>query len=514
MRRSSRRQLLGTATAVATVAWVPPVWAGRLLATGPRVGPGTFGDGVASGEPTPDAVTFWSRLTTDRPRSGARLVVATDEGLRNVVATVVVPTGAGMGHTLKTRVNGLAPSSVYYYAWQSGDAVSPTGRTRTAPPAGSDQALKIAFSSCQSFVDGYFNGHRHAAAQDLDLVWFLGDYEYEYGEQGFVDERDDLTPSTDLATYRSKLARYRGDAALRELHRLHPTIHMWDDHEVADNYSDNNPSPSALQRAAGYRVSFEWQPRMAMQADRYRIYRTLAYGKQADLILTDERQYRGADNKALLGRAQLDFVKAALKGSTARWKLVGNEVMIAALRAGPTQNAAINPDQWDGYVAERDELLGFIETEKIPNVVFLTGDIHTYMACELNRDFDRLGLGLVPSVATEYVGGSISRSGLPIPEAAVRANNPWIKQFNGADHGYAHLALDATQLVTEYRVSDITTRDAATRTIERFTQLSGQTTFTRESPTAAGMPARGKLSKAARGRRRAASARANALFGR
>jgi len=118
----TRRELVVAGTALASAAFVPTAW-GRILAKDPAIGPGTFADGVASGEPTPDAVTFWSRLTTERARSGARLIVAEDEGLTRTVADVVVPTGRSIDGSLKTRVSGLKPDTPYHYAWQSGDAV-------------------------------------------------------------------------------------------------------------------------------------------------------------------------------------------------------------------------------------------------------------------------------------------------------------------------------------------------------------------------------------------------------
>ena len=48
----TRRELVASATVAGALAAVPPAWARRLLATKPRVGPGDFLHGVASGEPT------------------------------------------------------------------------------------------------------------------------------------------------------------------------------------------------------------------------------------------------------------------------------------------------------------------------------------------------------------------------------------------------------------------------------------------------------------------------------
>src|SRR3954470_23428129 len=147
MRSSTRRELIGAAAAGAAFAAVLPAWAKRILSTRAGVGPGTFREGVASGEPSATAVTFWSKLTTNRPTSGARLIVAKDEDMRRTVATAVIPTGPSQDGTLKARTGGLKPHSRYYYVWESGDDVSPVGRAQTLVPAGSTQAPRDALLS-------------------------------------------------------------------------------------------------------------------------------------------------------------------------------------------------------------------------------------------------------------------------------------------------------------------------------------------------------------------------------
>lgn len=482
----TRRELVVAGTALASAAFVPDAW-GRLLSKDPAVGPGTFADGVASGEPTPDAITFWSRLTTERARSGARLIVAEDEGLARTVATAVVPTGRSIDGSLKTRISGLTPDRPYFYAWQSGDAVSPVGRTKTAPAADSDQDLKLAYSSCQNYPEGFFNGHREAAGLPLlDLYLFLGDYTYETDRENVRDSPGD---TNDLASYRAKLKLYRSDPALRELHRLHPIVHVWDDHEVADNYNEPaSKRASVAQRAFGYRASFEWMPRMALPQERFRIYKPFVLGRQAEVILLDQRQYREGDvdgkPRRLLGRTQMDFLKARLSGSQARWKIVANQVMIAPLEAGVAGSGEpINTDQWDGYVEDRQEVIDHITGSRpggIDDVVFVTGDIHTYMANEVRQDPDGASS---PSIATEYIAGSITSNGIPdaggVGEQAILAANPWIKQFNGVDHGYAKLELTASEARVEYRVADITVPDAASRTLAAYEQNAGDNAFTR-----------------------------------
>ena len=484
-RTLSRRELLvAGGTVAASAAFVPNAW-GRLVARSAAVGPGVFADGVASGEPTADAITLWSRLSTDVPRSGAEVVVCTDEALTKTVATAVVPTTAGIDHALKVRITGLQPSTRYFYKWRSTDGASDTGRTKTAPPADSDQPLHFAYASCSNYPAGFFNGYRDALGRDeLDLVIFLGDYIYEYkpGEYDGNHVRDNPAGgAVDLASYRTRYQLYRSDPALRELHRLHPMDAIWDDHEVADNYTDDDPRPSDLQRTAGYRANFEWIPRMTVREDRFRLYKTVSYGRMADIFLTDERQYRRPGT--MLGAEQLAWLQGALKGSKARWKVIANEVQVTPLLS-PTDQTPFNADAWDGFAAERQALLNTVkevnaaDTTYGGNVVFITGDIHTYEACQVLGDNGGRGGA---QIASEFVGGSISSPGVDDPngaaEAGIKAVNPWIKQFNGTQHGYSTLDLTAQAATVNYRVADITKQDAPSTVLARYDQAVRTNTF-------------------------------------
>jgi alkaline phosphatase D len=482
----TRRELVASLGALGAVAAVPPAWGKQLLPHRRRIGPGAFQDGVASGEPSATAITFWSRLETSRPRSGARLVVATDPGMRKVVAHTTVPTGRGVNGTLKARVGGLKAHTEYFYVWESGTGVSPIGRTRTAPPPGAAQPLNIGVSSCQNYGIGYFNAHADAAAlPPLDLYVFLGDYVYEAKARRDTLRGDDIQ-AVDLASYRAKYALYRTDPGLRELHRLHPVVHTWDDHEVENNYSDNNPAPSLAQRYAGYRAAFEWLPRMAIPTDRHRVYRQLSYGGFADVFLLDERQYRTGSNdgqaRHILGEPQMRWLIDGLKASKATWKIVGNQVVMANIDYGGSTNF----DAWDGFSGDRARLLGEIERAGIDNVVVLTGDAHVFMCSLLASDFEALGDGSSRKPAgVEYVTGSVTSLGKEVPEATIQSAAPWNREYNGRDHGYARLALGPDQLVTDYMASDVTTPGGPTALLERFTQAVGTNVVQRESHAAA-----------------------------
>ncbi len=112
--------------------------------------------------------------------------------------------------------------------------------------------------------------------------------------------------------------------------------------------------------------------------------------------------------------------------------------------------------------------------------MFLTGDAHVFSCNLLASNFTALGDGTAAPSAVEYVGGSVTSPGYAASEAEVQAQSPWNRQYNGRDHGYALVALDGTQLVTEYRRSDISTPAGVTEPFERFTQPAGVSNITRE----------------------------------
>jgi len=114
-------------------------------------------------------------------------------------------------------------------------------------------------------------------------------------------------------------------------------------------------------------------------------------------------------SRTLLGAEQKQWLKGALRSSRARWKVIANQVMICSLDAPP--HNPLNTDSWDGYGADRQELVDFIASEPIADVTFVTGDIHTFFAGDVTRTGrqtargeDRTDLVNGPSRATEFVG--------------------------------------------------------------------------------------------------------------
>ncbi|HEY1274798.1 MAG TPA: PhoD-like phosphatase N-terminal domain-containing protein, partial [Thermoleophilaceae bacterium] len=145
------------------------------LADGPRrrrpsLRGGRFAEGVMSGDPTPDAITLWTRVADVEGSGTVVLEVARDHGFGHVVARELVRVSAASAYSVKVRVGGLRPYEQYWYRFATRGEESAVGRFRTALPADSRQPVRFAFLSCQDWTFGFYNAHRLLAKEDVDFV--------------------------------------------------------------------------------------------------------------------------------------------------------------------------------------------------------------------------------------------------------------------------------------------------------------------------------------------------------
>jgi len=519
----SRAAAMGAATIVAPEVLARLAWAkgaGRPLGSA-----GAFSDGVAAGDPTTSSIVLWSRLDHVRAAGTAELEVALDKGFRRVVSRSKVPTGPDVNGSLKAQISRLKSYEEYFYRFSTRHEDSPVGRFRTALPAGSKQPVRFAFWSCQDYTHGWYNALAHMNAQDLDFVVCLGDYIYDETYHTVKDGtavRDDTIGSPlpgynndypaaqTLADYRRKYSLYRSDANLRRMHQEFAYVSLWDDHEVQDNYAGKEKDGglpavqkySVARRNAAYRAWHESMPSFgAGRGKGNRIYRRLQFGGNVDLIVMDQRQYRAnqpCDDavapacgdwdqpRDFLGPAQMQWVKNQLSASKATWKVMANEVTIMPTKV--LGDSFYTFDSWQGYPREREELLQHIDEHAIKNVVFVTGDIHTFIAGAVERGFDGKG----KTVATEFVGGSITSQGLgetdldagggvtlkgndanpSTPSAiidALKGINPWVETADFDKHGYGLVAADQKSFdCTLVRMSTIKQKTTKTESTKGF----------------------------------------------
>ncbi|GAA3211448.1 alkaline phosphatase D family protein [Actinocorallia longicatena] len=492
----------------------------------------SFQHGIASGDPLPHAVILWTRVTPtpeSLPGSGngpsvpVDWQVATDADFTAIVAHGTVSTGPGSDHTVKVDVATLAPDTAYYYRFLLDGASSPVGRTRTAPASGADVAgLKFGVVSCANWEAGYFGAYRHLAARtDLFGVIHLGDYTYEYKAGDFsaggkiVRQNLPANETITLADYRQRHAAYKTDPDLQALHAAYPWMIVWDDHEIANdmwsdgaqNHDPATEGPFAARKAASRQAYHEWMPVRFAAGDL--LYRTLRFGRLTDLVLLDLRSYRseqtsGVANddpaRTITGDAQMAWLKEKLSESETRWRLVGNSVMVSPVAVGalatrvlgplgqllgiPEGGYPINGDQWDGYSADRKELLNHLHDNKITNVVFLTGDIHTSWSNEV--PLDAATYPFSPSVATEFVVPSVTSDNiddiLKVPartvsvaaEGLLSATNRHVRWAELDSHGYGVLDVRRERTRMDwFFLSDRTSRTATSARAAGFETPSG-----------------------------------------
>ena len=454
-----------------------------------------FLHGVASGDPLPDTVLLWTRITPrgvpsvpsapaaqaaraaraadasnhQRPRT-VHWEVAADSEFRERVAEGDTQTDASRDYTVKVDADGLESGTVYYYRFSVGHVTSPIGRTQTAV-AGATTRLRFAVVSCASLAHGYFHGYRSISERlDLDAVIHLGDYIYEYGDGEYGSVRGYEPPHElhSLSDYRARYAQYRRDPDVQALHRQLPLIAIWDDHEFANNaYEDGSldtpPGPDmgafGPRKAAALQAYVEWMP--IREPSQGRCFRSFAFGDLADLVLLDTRVWgrqrqlaSTADpalrdvHRTLLGPDQESWLTDQLSASRARWRLIGQQVMVGRY---PIET---NLDTWDGYPAARQRLVA--QLRAAPDTVVLTGDVHSSWAMNIVDEPLEPSVAGAPavtgnsSVAVEFVTPGITSPLLDqasgeIWQARVLAQ-PHVKYVQLWRRGYMVLDVDRSRV--------------------------------------------------------------------
>ncbi|RNF86835.1 alkaline phosphatase D family protein [Streptomyces botrytidirepellens] len=515
-----RRRFLtvtGAAAALAFSTNLPSAQAAQVRTDALTEDPFTLG--VASGDPLPDAVVLWTRLAprayepgNGLPEEGAVRVewqIARDEHFSRVVARGTATAHAEFNYTVHVDAKGLEPDRVYWYRFRAGKWTSPVGRTRTTPSHGAKiRDMRFGLVSCQAYHDGYYTALRHLAGEDLDAVFHVGDYQYEYavsavgGARNYTDRTLPAhfnTETMTLGDYRLRYALYKSDPDLQAAHAAFPWFVTWDDHETENNYAgdvdDNNDPPEEflIRRAAAYRAYWENMPlRMPQQPDGpdMRLYRRFHYGRLAQFDILDTRQYRSNQaygdgwqypgpesedpSRTLTGATQERWLLDGFRRSTATWNVLPQQVTFSQRKNTTADRSKLSMDAWDGYPASRSRVLAGVEQAGIENFVVLTGDVHVHYALDIKKDFNNPSS---PTLGVEFVGTSITsgKDGADKPAnwSTMTTANPHMKFYNGR-RGYVTVTLDGDQARADYKtVSAVTTPGAPLTTAASFVSEAG-----------------------------------------
>ncbi len=460
-----------------------------------------FYHGVASGDPLSDRIIIWTRLSDYTGASVAlNWEMALDTNFTQVVNNGTTTADSANDYCVKVDVTGLLPDTYYFYRFTKDNRRSLIGRTHTLP-VGDNDSVRFALMSCQSYEAGYYNAHASVVNRnDIDAVIFVGDYIYEYDGTGTLRSAEPANEILTLEDYRIRHSYYKLDVDLRRSMQQYPYICVWDDHEIANdgwlngaqNHTEGAEGQWANRRMWALKTYYDWMPvrQPDPQGDPERIYRNFRYGDLVDLLMLDTR-YEGRDeqvsvgqqnadtNRTILGATQRNWLLNQMDTTTCQWKLLGQQVMMAPLRAF---GQAVNMDQWDGYPVDRDRVLDRVIDSNISNLVVLTGDIHTAWANDLPQTGvtynENTGAG---SAGVEFVCSSVTSGNSELGQLntigapAIKFLNPHMKFVDLANHGYTIIDINKQRAQGDfYSVSTIETQGAQTNFNEGWYCLNGE----------------------------------------
>ncbi len=455
-----------------------------------------FTHGVASGEPGPDSMTFWTRYVDDGHAAvPLQLELATNARMTDGRIVAETTTDPKRDFTARTTVSGLSPAATYHYRWLGPDnSQSPPGQTRTLPAAGTPQ-LRIGVFACTNASQGWFNAYAHAAvANDIDLALHLGNY-LCLPPQGTVAAtlagRADAQPANPLtrADHWAHYRAVRSDPDLQAMHARHPFIALFDDHRL-------DAGLSAEAAAAALGAWRDWLPVSDARFARYPLgslgvlYRLDTHMPGRDPSLDPTAATRAADPLAMLarlrddgwvegsrqflGRDQESWLLATMAADARlglRRQILAQAAMMARLLM-PTDaemfaSPAVRPDihtaallgkaglpmrltGWDGYPAARARILATARHQAV-DLVSLAAGRHNGWASNLTSDDQPAGVEFaVQSVTMPGLEADFPGSADKLGAALMRAN-PDLRFTDLSQRGYMHLLLTPSQTVCEWR---------------------------------------------------------------
>lgn len=421
-----------------------------------------FPHGVASGDVRETSAVLWTRPSRIAP---VTVEVSADPQFGTIAFERTVRPSPDRDLTVKILASGLKPATRYHYRFRIGrGAYSQKGTFVTPPEEDVSADLTLAYSACSD--GGHVGGVPALSLGLLDaVVADRPDFFAHLGDNMYPDSSLVPNPVFTLEAYRAKYKELRSIATFRNFAASTPMIVTWDDHEVQNDYDRETVDPRRW--AEGHRAFMEYSPIAEQPGGR--IYRKFRWGRDVELFVLDGRSYRSrhvsktpvcdnppgsrvpdlaptlpppiraafaplvpqmrlpvppgcleaiADpNRTMLGPVQKTWLKRELARSTATWKLILNQTPIQEFFANPY-------DRWEGYAAERLEILTFIRASGIKNVVWLTGDTHATFVNDVRLStfsppFETTGMKEVvtgPIAATPYaesVAGEVGRAVVP-----------------------------------------------------------------------------------------------------
>ena len=417
---SRRRFILGTGLVSTTAALqgqspapvsVRPARAKEVHGPVPTIlpipGPAFLHAGPMVGHVTDTTARLWAKAS-NAARLDFKISASPDlSSARLVRGAVLAETTSFTG---QVQVDSLQPDTRYFYSpLLNGTAAlaRPFPSFVTAPVADQPGRLRFAFGSCVGYR-GYSAAAAFgemAARRNFDLLLMLGDNHY-----------GDTTKPDLLRDFNHMLRTVDGFASLtREI----PTYSIWDDHDYGPNNSDG--TTAGKEDSLGIFKDWWANPGYGEENNPGCYYHFSRSG--VDFFMLDVRYHRTPNKtpedgkKTMLGARQLEWLKAGLAASKAKFKIIGS---------GSEWQTLTQPDCWSSFARERQEIFDHITAHQIQGVVMISGDRH------FTAGYQVQGRHL------EFTSGPLGSGNATLME------NP--ERFTGADEGklWAVLDLDTT----------------------------------------------------------------------
>ena len=380
-----------------------------------------FTHGVASGDVTSKTAVLWAQTDQDTHVS---VQVSKHPNFKKLDFENSVQATSDTDFTVKSLAGGLKPNTLYYYRFIAGASTSELGTFRTAPAenkksnahfdwSGDTDASKINGAP----IFGDWLPLKAIKSETPDFFIYLGDIIYSD-----LRAAGKLPDAQTLGEFRQIYKDSRDFPTLHDLLKTTSTYPVWDDHEVRNDWAGQTVDPTFFE--IGKKSFGEYTPigQLHSTSDSDCAgptqFREKHWGKDVDIIILDTRTCRSANvqaqcqgdlvptlprfiraysswnssttsswlftaindpNRTMLGSEQKALFKDALLNSTAKFKFVISSVSIQ-------QTFAFPYDSWEGYGAERSEILNFIRNNAIKNVVFLTTDLHLNLMNKVSID--------------------------------------------------------------------------------------------------------------------------------
>jgi phosphodiesterase/alkaline phosphatase D-like protein len=280
-------------------------------------------------------------------------------------------------YTAVVTVGGLDAGTSYDYRVSVGCLVDHLGQAgfRTLPPS-TASTIRFAYAADlrqpSAFLTSTSQRQKHYPlfadlAGDNPALMILGGDQI-YGDAGsFVPQ----TPADYYRTYRENW----GEVFLRSAMGRVPSLMMWDDHEILNNWDDRTADPYAAASTAFDAYQGSHNPAPFRPGVKYYAFRA----GPADFFVTDDRTYRSQNSapddsgKTMLGATQLADLESWLATSTATFKFIVTSDPFADMNC---DLSTPNHDSWCGFRTERQKLFDFVASHDIRGVVAISGDHH------------------------------------------------------------------------------------------------------------------------------------------